>query len=126
MYMTKSQKVVTGILFVIFLLEGITKLVGVEFQVTAFTQQWNYPLWFMYVTGTIETLCAFFLLYRHTHFLANIALLCVMAGAFYTHITSGDPVMFMTLALITTILLVVRLFLMRKNVSRPFGYGGKR
>ncbi|MBX4198189.1 DoxX family protein [Candidatus Parcubacteria bacterium] len=107
------MKIITWVLFLIFIIEGISKLVGVPFQVQGF-ENWGYPLWFMYTIGVLETAGAIGLLILRLSLLANIGLLGLMVGAFYTHISKGDPFYFMIAAIIASILLITRLIIWKK------------
>ena len=102
------MKIIRGIIFVIFLVEGVTKLLGLDFQVT-FIPNWGYSLSFMYIIGALELLGAIGLLIKPLRLLANIGLIGIMIGALYTHISSGDPIQMMVLAIVASILLVVHL-----------------
>lgn len=107
------MKIIRIILFLIFAAEGIMKLLGMQNE--WFVERWGYSVTFAYVMGIIELLLAFGLLIPKTRLLANIGLLLVMVGAFYTHIKSDDPVSFMSLAIIASILLIVHLVKLLKR-----------
>lgn len=81
--------VVLAVLTVVFLLNGTMKIANVEMQVTSFTH-WGYPLWFMYVTGFIEIVCAVLLWPHRTRLFAAVGLGCVMLGAIATHILHAE------------------------------------
>ena len=70
--------ILTILLSAIFLLAGLTKLLGLEMEVVSF-RAWGYPLWFMYVVGTVETLGAIGLMARRASPLALVGLSLVMA-----------------------------------------------
>ena len=80
---------VLAVLSVVFLLNGIAKLANVEMQVTSFAH-WGYPLWFMYVTGIIEIVCAVLLWPHRTRLFAAVGLICVMLGAVATHLLNAE------------------------------------
>ncbi len=107
------MKIIRWLIIAIFLAEGITKLLGFGFQVDNFAK-WMYPAWFMYVIGIFETSGAIGLMMPKTRLYANIGLLGIMIGAFYTHISRHEPVQMMGLAIITTILLLIHLRTQRR------------
>jgi putative oxidoreductase len=120
--MKRALKIITWVLFLIFIVEGGSKLLGTSFQVNGFTQ-WGYSLRFMYIIGALETLGAIGIIIRPLSLLANIGLLGIMIGAFYTHISKGDPIVMMSLAVVATALLLLRLLLIRRiRKSRELTY----
>lgn len=80
-----------GILLLVFLLEGSTKILGLSFQTEGFAR-WGYPLWFMYLVGTLEILGAIGLTTQYRTW-AALGLVGIMLGAIYTHIASGEAPM---------------------------------
>lgn len=108
------MKILRIILFIMFFGEGLTKLLGLSFQTSAFLA-WGYPLWFMYVIGVLEILGAIGLLITPLRLYANIGLILIMMGAFYTHVSSGDPFLFMSAAVLASILLLVHLYSLRHS-----------
>ena len=116
--MTNKQKIafniMQGILALVFLAEGFTKLFGVQFQVDAF-MRWGYPSWFMYIVGTFEVIGAIGL-FTHFRKYAVLGLTALMAGAIYTHLTHGEA-KYIGLALLMVILLWVSSWLKKKGGS---------
>jgi uncharacterized membrane protein YphA (DoxX/SURF4 family) len=112
------MKTIRGILFVIFLFEGVTKLLSLDFQVTFFTN-WGYSFSFMYIIGALEVLGAIGLLIKPLRLLANIGLIGIMIGALYTHLSSGDAIQMMVLAVVASALLVIHLskYLKARKIS---------
>jgi putative oxidoreductase len=104
------MKIIRSILSVIFGIEGITKLLGLSFQKAFFTH-WGHSFTFMYIIGALELLGAIGLWIPQLSLLANIGLIGLMIGAFYTHIESHDPVANMGLAIPASALLVTHLYL---------------
>lgn len=91
---------------ILFLLAGGTKLAGQAMQVESFTG-WGYPIWFMYVTGFIETMCGLMLLVSKTRFYGAVLIACTMLGAVATLVMSNQmaqvpiPALLFVLAIIT-------------------------
>ena len=50
----------------------------------------GYPIWFMYVTGAIETLAAAFVLVPRLALTGATLMVCVMLGALYSHLMHGQ------------------------------------
>jgi uncharacterized membrane protein YphA (DoxX/SURF4 family) len=50
----------------------------------------GYPLWFMYVTGTIEVIASALVLIPRFALSGAIVMVCVMLGALYSHLTHGQ------------------------------------
>lgn len=95
----------TGLVVVIFLVEGGSKLAGADLQIENF-QRWGYPLWLMYTIGTIEILGALALLWPRTAPYAAVALLPLMGGAIVTHLVNGEyPIV--ALPIVTGVLLAI-------------------
>ena len=67
-----------------FIASGAMKLAGVEEAVKRF-QDFNYPLWFMYLTGTIEVGSGIAIMIRMLRFWGASLLICTMIGAIYSH-----------------------------------------
>ncbi|PIR89141.1 MAG: hypothetical protein COU07_02835 [Candidatus Harrisonbacteria bacterium CG10_big_fil_rev_8_21_14_0_10_40_38] len=110
-HMIKSPKVkksvfwiTQGIVIAVFLMEGITKIFGLDFQIQNFIR-WGYPSWFVYIIGFIETLSAILLLTKYRN-IAVTSLLTVMAGAIFTHVSNGEPQM-MGLAILMILFLII-------------------
>ncbi len=118
------MKIVKALISLIFLFEGITKLLALQFQVDFFNH-WGYPVEFMYLIGLLEIAGAIGLWIPKLSVYANIGLLGIMVGAFYTHISSGDQPQMFGLAVIATLLLLLYGYLYyRKEKSlkpRPIG-----
>jgi uncharacterized membrane protein YphA (DoxX/SURF4 family) len=53
----------------------------------------GYPIWFMYLTGTIEVCAAVMVLIPRFSAIGAGAIACVMVGAFASHITHGQAEM---------------------------------
>ncbi len=77
----------------VFLLTGGTKLAGQQMHVENFIR-WGYPLWFMYVTGTIEVLGATLVVIPKTRFYGGALLTATMVGAVFTHLRAGEMAAF--------------------------------
>lgn len=82
--------IAVGLLVVLFLLQGGMKLAGASHEVQAFTERWGYPLWFMYVVGTLEVAGAVGLLIPKLRPLAASGLFLLMLGAIATHVRVGE------------------------------------
>jgi putative oxidoreductase len=102
------MKFIKVLISVIFAVEGLTKIFAVTFQVNLFNH-WGYPLWFMFVIGSLELLGAIGLWIPQLSWLANIGLIGLMIGALYTHLSRGDTFQMMGLAIIATILLCIHI-----------------
>lgn len=107
-------KIIRILISALFLFTGISKLLGTSMQVQNFAH-WGYPLWFMYAIGALEVLAVILLWTKFSRW-ANIYLLIQMVGVFYTHINSGDPLKFMSLAIVATVLLALHWFMSRKQL----------
>jgi putative oxidoreductase len=84
-----KTKLVAMLLAAIFLLSGSAKLAGLEFEIEAF-QRWGYPLWFMYLIGSIEVSGGIALLFRQVSALAAAGLALMMIGAVMTHVLHAE------------------------------------
>lgn len=84
-----KTKLVAILLAVIFLLSGGAKLAGLDFEIEAF-QRWGYPLWFMYLIGSIEVAGGIGLLFRKLSALAAAGLALMMVGAVATHVLHAE------------------------------------
>lgn len=82
---------VSGVLFVIFLGAGLTKLAGTEMAVQMF-DQFGYPAWFMYLTGALEVIGAVLVVIPGARFLGGVILALVALGATSTHLRMGELV----------------------------------
>ncbi|MCO7222817.1 DoxX family protein [Pleionea sp. CnH1-48] len=83
------DKILLGIVGLIFLLSGGAKLAGLDFELAAF-ERWGYPLWFMYLTGGLEVVGAAGLMHNKLQKLAAPGLALLMVGAMATHIKFGE------------------------------------
>ncbi len=72
-----------------FFASGGSKLAGAEMQVQMF-QSWDYPIWFMYVTGVLEVVGAALLLLPASRWNGSLLLSCVMVGAIATHLMFAE------------------------------------
>ena len=84
MAMLKTQNV-AYVLALFFLLSGIAKLAGLEFEVEAF-KRWGYSMEFMQLAGTLEVAGALGLLIPRLTTLAAACLAVFMSGAVGTHL----------------------------------------
>ena len=83
------MKSVKWVLVIIFILSGVAKLAGLDFEKEAFTR-WGYPIWFMYMTGLAETVGAVALLIPRVSMYASAGLFFMMLGAVTTHIIFAE------------------------------------
>lgn len=88
-WQTYAVYAVMALLTLAFLLSGGSKLAGAQMNVEGFTA-WGYPLWFMYVTGLIEVVCAILLWPRQTRLIGALGLVGTMLGAIATHLVNGE------------------------------------
>ena|SRR3989344_5965499 len=103
------MKIIRGILILIFAVEGITKLLSLKFQTDFFAGSY-YPSWFMYLIGILELAGAIGLLVPKFRKYANLGLLGIVIGAFYTHIIiRRDAFQMMILAIVALVLLSIHL-----------------
>ena len=72
-----------------FIASGAMKLAGLEEAVKRF-QDFNYPLWFMYLTGAIEVGSGTAIMIRMLRFWGALLLICTMIGAIYSHAKIGE------------------------------------
>lgn len=84
-----KHPVLTLLLMLVFLASGSAKLASLEFELLAFAR-WGYPLWFMYLTGTIEVLGGLLLLWPRVTSLVAAGLGCFMVGAIATHVVHAE------------------------------------
>lgn len=82
--------VVSGLLALLFVFSGGTKLAGMPMHVEHFAH-WGYPDWFRLVVGAVEVVFGVGLLLPRVAFVAAIVLCVNMAGAVYTELFRGDP-----------------------------------
>lgn len=91
-WQTYTLYAIMGLLTLAFVLSGATKLAGAEMYVTNFTK-WGYPIWFMYLTGLIEVVCAVLLWPRQTRLIGALGLVATMVGAILTHLLNQEAAM---------------------------------
>ncbi|MBX2801658.1 MAG: DoxX family protein [Myxococcales bacterium] len=72
-----------------FAVAGGSKILGNEMHVENFTR-WNYPLWFMTLTGVLELLAALLVLIPFTRLVGAGLLVALMVGATGTHVINGE------------------------------------
>jgi len=72
-----------------FLGAGGSKLASHPMMIATF-DSFGYPLWFMYVTGLIEIAGAVLVLFPRVAYIGAALLVCVMAGAIFSHLTHGQ------------------------------------
>ena len=87
-----TDKAVTGLAVLTglaFIASGAMKLAGSEEAVKRF-QDFNYPLWFMYVTGVIEVGSGIATMIPTLRFWGASLLACTMIGAIYSHAKIGE------------------------------------
>lgn len=102
--------VLAALLAFVFIASGVSKVVGVQWQVKGFAH-YGYPQWFRVVTGLIEIVGAIGLLVGiFVHViggLAGVLIAITMLGAVVTHIRVKDPVRAMSAAIVLLILALV-------------------
>lgn len=81
---TIGRWVPTLLLASIFIPQGFGKFSATSGWRPAF-QHWGYPLWFLFVVGGIELVAGLLLLWRRTAPVGALLIICVMAGAMWTH-----------------------------------------
>jgi|TARA_R100000935_G_scaffold22636_1_gene41621 putative oxidoreductase len=116
--MNAFSKHASLLLAAIFLLTGLAKLAGLEFEIQAF-ERWGYPLWFMYLVGFIEVSGAVALLFKQVRALAAAGLGLFMIGPVVTHVLHAEWGMMMV-ALAIMLFSVWIAWQWRKMVSLPF------
>lgn len=106
--------VLSGLLALLFLMAGGSKLAGAERHVQGFAR-WGWPDWLRLVVGAVEVTSAVLLLIPRVAFFGGCALMVVMAGATYTHLfrATGEA----GLAVFTIILLILAALL--AHARRP-------
>ena len=98
-----------------FIVAGGGKLLGQEAQIDSFFR-WGYPLWFLYLTGTIELVSGVCLLIPQLRFFAVLALSVTMVGAFMTHLRAGEMA-----AVPVPLVLLVLLLILAWTIRHPPG-----
>ena len=86
---SKPAWIVSGILALLFIASGATKLAGLAPHPEQFAH-WGYPIWFMYVVGAWEVGGAVGLMVSPMAYFAALFLGVDMAGAVITNIRAGD------------------------------------
>ena len=119
---TIGRWVPTLLLASIFIPQGFGKFSAASGWRPAF-QHWGYPLWFLFAVGGIELVAGLLLLWRRTAPVGALLIICIMAGAMWTHYwidfrpkEAFHEVVPMTLALIV---LAVRRPELRALLTRP-------
>lgn len=79
----------SGLLVLLFLSAGTTKLIGMQMHVEHFAK-WGYPDWFRLVIGAVEVVGAVLLLVPKMAFYAACVLAVQMLGAAYTHLVNDE------------------------------------
>lgn len=75
-----KTKAISILLALIFVASGLAKLASLEFELVAF-ERWGYPIWFMYLIGTIEVVGGIGLIIQRFSAAAGAALALMMIGA---------------------------------------------
>ena len=83
----KGILVVSILLALLFLLNGVMKLTG---SMVEQFEMWGYSGAFQYLIGVAETAAGVGFLMKKTRFLAAAAMIPVMLGAIYTLVTNGQ------------------------------------
>ncbi len=86
---TVGAWVLSALLAALFLMAGVTKLMGVPAHVERFAH-WSYPDWFRLVVGAVETAPAVLLLIPRTAAFGAAGIMTVMLGATYRHLFRAD------------------------------------
>jgi uncharacterized membrane protein YphA (DoxX/SURF4 family) len=90
------RNIVTWVLSVLLALAffgaGLAKLTTQPMMVQEFTA-FGFPLWFLYVTGTLEITGAVLVLVPRVSFIGAGLLICIMVGALLSHLTHGQAAM---------------------------------
>ena len=109
--------VLTLLTAALFAIAGIFKLSGAADMVAAFTN-FGFPLWFMTLVGVAELGGAIVLLLPPIAFLGGLGLMGLAAGAFITHMASGDPFGAAIPAIVFFVLAAVVTWLRGRNFAR--------
>ncbi len=86
---TIAAWLVSALLAALFLMAGVSKLLGAEAHVEHFAH-WGYPGWFRIVVGAVETISAVLLIVPRTLALGAGGIATIMLGATYTHLFRVD------------------------------------
>jgi len=84
--------IITILLALAFLGAGVTKLMAQPMMVAEFGI-FGYPLWFMYLTGSLEIIAAVFVVLPRFAAIGAALIVCIMIGALYSHLTHGQAAM---------------------------------
>lgn len=87
-----KSRAVTGLSVLVglaFIASGAMKLAGLEEGIKRF-QEFNYPIWFMYLTGAIEVGSGVAIMIPRLRFWGASLLVCTMVGAIYSHAKIGE------------------------------------
>jgi len=79
-----ASHVVAGIMSVVFLGEGLAKMIGTPGLAEHF-EHWGLPLWFMGVVGVFEVVAAILIAIPKTRFFGAVMICALMVGATGTH-----------------------------------------
>lgn len=82
-----------------FLLSGLSKLLGLDFEVAAF-ERWGYAPGFMYAVGVLEVAGGTGLWVRHLSAFVSLCLSGMMLGAMGTHVMFGEWIMLLVASLV--------------------------
>jgi len=81
--------VMSVLLAALFLMAGVSKLLGATAHVQHFAH-WGYPDWFRLVVGAVETISAVLLIVPRTVALGAAGIVTIMLGATYTHLFRAE------------------------------------
>ena len=85
----RVNPMVSGLLAIVFVLAGGSKLAGAKMHLENFAR-WGYPAWFVYVVGLVEVAGAVLVVIPRTRFYGAVLLAANMAGAVFTHLKSAE------------------------------------
>lgn len=78
-----------GLLTLMFLFAGVTKLTGMEMHVVSF-DNWGLPQWFRSIVGVLEVVGAVLVIIPTTREKGAIILIALMLGATLVHLKAGE------------------------------------
>jgi putative oxidoreductase len=84
--------VLTVLLALAFFGAGLAKLTSQPMMVHEFST-FGLPLWFLYVTGSLEVIGAVLVLIPRLAFIGTSLICCIMVGALIAHLTHGQSAM---------------------------------
>lgn len=84
-----AARVLGWLLAVVFVLSGVTKLIGMQQAVDGF-REFGFPDWFRLLIGALETAGGIGLAFPSTAKLAAFGMLVIMAGAVWTLWSAGQ------------------------------------